>query len=182
MRYGSAADTGVADRPARTSEAIVSERLMGAPPSRADRGFERGELSSDAPLLVAAVHRLQEFAVAIGHESALHLAGRGDRLAFVLWSQLLRKDPDRLDLLDTGQVGVRALHLLFEEAANLGAFDEGRVARVGDALRPRPLGDRVEVQLEQCHQVLSRLAEHGGLADIRARAEPALDVGRAHVL
>src|SRR5262249_10204747 len=59
---------------------------------------------------------------------------------------------------------------------------QAHIAGVGDLTLTRPLSDVLEIDLDQCGQVLALIAEHDHLADERAAAQCVLDRGRGDVL
>src|SRR5437879_2982939 len=100
MRYcavaGCASETTVRSATSSVSTVISILRL------------EIRHLGGDPLFLVFGVHRLDQLAVARGHEPALHFSRGGHRLALELGIELARQEPDRLHLLDARAIGVPA--------------------------------------------------------------------------
>src|SRR3954468_20892938 len=127
--------------------------------------------------LAAIVHGLDQLAESLVHLPALHLARRRDRLALRFRIERLRQDAERLDLLDAGELGIGALELAPEQGLDLRMARQAGEAAVGNVPAARPVGNRVEVDLDQRAEILPRLAEHRDLRDKWARAHDVLDVG-----
>src|SRR2546425_13296702 len=125
MRYGSGACAvaGATAASASRAAALLRTRprmsallLVGSPRTagpqprdvlRLALPCEGGHLGGDAPLLVRREHRLDQLAVALQHQAALHLARGRDGLALLLGIQLARQHAERLHLLHAGERRVR---------------------------------------------------------------------------
>src|SRR5256885_12034072 len=103
MRYcaaaGGASATTVRSATSRVSQAISILRL------------EIRHLGGDPLFLVFGVHRLDQLAVALGHEPPLHFARRGHRLALELGIQLARQEREGLSLVHARELVVCPAHL-----------------------------------------------------------------------
>src|SRR5690242_12211148 len=131
----------------------------------------RAGLFRDELLLVSIVHGLDEVFKTLVHLLALHLARRRDRLAFLFGVERLGQVAERLDICDTRELRVRALHLPLEELFHPRMTREAGESAVGNVLGARPLRYGVELDLDERGEVFARVAEHGHLGDIRARPQ-----------
>src|SRR5437899_5716189 len=96
MRYwaaaGCASETTVRSAASSVSQVISILRL------------ELRHLGGDPLFLVVSVHRLDQLAVALGHQPPFHFSRRRHRFALELGIELARQKPERLHLLDTREI------------------------------------------------------------------------------
>src|SRR5690606_13238123 len=94
----------------------------------------------------------------------------------------LRQDAETLDLLDARELPVRAVDLRLEQLAHLRMMREAGETGIGNSARTRPVGHRIEVDLDERTQILARMPEHRDLGDVWAAAHEVLDVRRRNRL
>lgn len=111
----------------------------------------------------------------------MHLARRREGIALVFWVQLLRQEPKLLHLLNPGQVLVAPAHFLGDEIADAPVVDQAGEVAVDHPVGASPLGDGGSVDLDQRDGVAASLTKHHRLADVWARLQCVLDVGRREV-
>ena len=97
--------------------------------------------------LIVRVHTFDQILEHCVDVTALHLARRR-RVAF-LGIELLRNDPEFLDLLDAGELAVRFFDFSADQLGHAGMLRERREPGVDDAVLARPIGNGVEIDLDQ---------------------------------
>ncbi len=114
---------------------------------------------------IVCVHLLDQGLEHRGKMLTLHLAGR--RRVALFGVELLRNDPEFLDLFDARQGVVDGADLRFDQPDDLLVRGERREACINDAFAPRPFGNRAKIDLDERADEFAAVADQRRLADIR---------------
>ena len=82
-----------------------------------------------------------------------------------------------LDLLDAREIAIGLVDLVSDQRFDARVLREAGEAGVGDVVGPRPIGDRIEVDLDERGEIFAAMPEHDSFRNIRACAQSVLDEG-----
>src|SRR5262245_62806334 len=129
----------------------------------------------DQPLLAIIVHAFDERLEALGHDVALNLACRSDRLALLFRIERFGENAERLDLLGARQIAVCPIDFRADQPHHVGTARKAGEASVRHIVAARPIRNGIGLDLDEGGEIFAAVAEDDRLRYIGAGAQNVLD-------